>query len=86
MADIQFNEEQQYVRRSISVEQKQSFLVRLVFASGLATTEEGAQKVLLLIAVISIVLAVGIYVYSNSMGSIDKQSPLPPYLQNTYAP
>lgn len=55
MADVQFEEESQYQRSGLT-EQK-PFFIRLVFKTGLATTDRGAEYVLLAVAVFAIIVA-----------------------------
>ena len=83
MTDIQFDEEQQY-RRPAKVDKK-SFLVRLVLATGLVSTNEAAQYALLGVTVVATILAVGIFIYSGSVGSSTIQVPLPPGIPSSYA-
>lgn len=59
MDPIQYNDEPQFAQAQAS--RRQSLLVRMVLATGLASTESGAQYVLLAIAVIAAALAVAIY-------------------------
>jgi hypothetical protein len=67
MANVSFNEPQYDAARARP--QKQSLLTRLVLALGLAKTPAGAQTVLLIVAIASIVAAAGIYLMTNSPGS-----------------
>ena len=55
MADIQFDEEQQY-RQPGQVEQK-SLFIRLVLATGIVSTDKQAEYVLLGVAIVLIILA-----------------------------
>lgn len=56
MTDFQFEEERQneYVTRST---ENKSFLTRLVFATGLVSTEKQAEYILIGVAVIAIILS-----------------------------
>lgn len=58
MANIQFDEEQQY-QRSAQASQK-SLLTRLVLATGVVSTDKGVQYVLLGVAVLAVVLALSV--------------------------
>ncbi|MFA6278857.1 MAG: hypothetical protein WCS97_01060 [Candidatus Paceibacterota bacterium] len=53
--NIEFNEESQ--PQPVYQTEQKSFLTRLVFATGLASTDKGAQYVLLGIAVLATILA-----------------------------
>lgn len=55
MADIQFEEEQQFQRYG-QAEQK-PFMIRLVLSTGIVSTDKQAEYVLLGIAVVAIILA-----------------------------
>lgn len=56
MVDIQFNEEQSFSSRVNT--QRQSFLVRSVFKTGLVKTEKQAEFVLFIIVLVCIALAI----------------------------
>ncbi|GEM_PF-1528425 len=56
MADVQFEEEQQY-QQNYQTEQK-PFFIRLVFATGIVSTEKAAQYVLLGVAGAFLLIAV----------------------------
>lgn len=71
MADIQFEEEQQYQQQGQAGEQK-SFFVRLVLATGIVSTDKQAQYVLLGIAVFFVVLA---FVIPSLMQSTPRITP-----------
>lgn len=64
MSDVSFNEPTYASARPRP--QKQSLLTRLMFSVGLAKTEAGAQRVLLIIAVVAAVAAAGIYLFTNA--------------------
>lgn len=68
MTDIQFDEEPQYQPAYQRPEQK-SFLIRLVFATGLASTDRQAEQVLLGIAVFVAILAFAIPMFVGNSGS-----------------
>lgn len=69
MADISFNEPQ--YRSSLRPE-RGSFLTKLAIRTGLAKDEAGAQRALLIAAIVIAALAVGVYLYLNP-----SQTPLP---------
>lgn len=72
MADLQFNEGQEFARsRAVS---KPSFLTGLILNTGLAQTERGAQQILLGVAVICIVAA--LYVAFSSGTSVPPPNPV----------
>ena len=56
MADIQFEEEPQYQRAVLIA--KKSFLIRFVLSTGIVSSEQAANYVLLTVAVCAIVLAI----------------------------
>ena len=58
MADLQFNEEQQYARPTPT--RKPSFMTGLVMRSGLAKDEAGAQRVLLIVLVLVILAIIAV--------------------------
>lgn len=60
MPDIQFEEEQE-LRRSGAAPKSTPRLVSLVMRLGLARNEQGANAVLLIIAVVAIILAIWIF-------------------------
>lgn len=68
MADVQFEEEQQY-QQTGQVEQK-SFLVRLVLSTGVVSSDRQAEYVLLGVAAIAIITAFAIPLFfgGNSGG------------------
>ncbi|OGG41987.1 hypothetical protein A2837_02145 [Candidatus Kaiserbacteria bacterium RIFCSPHIGHO2_01_FULL_46_22] len=76
MSDMSFSEEPQYVSTEAPV--KQLFLVRLVLATGLVKTDKGAQLVLLATAVISAILAIGIFTIGTSEKEHEYVPPPPP--------
>lgn len=55
MSEISFDEEPEYVGRPREV--RQSLLIRLVFATGLVKTDQQANRVLIIIAVVAVLLA-----------------------------
>ncbi len=55
MSDIQF-EEQEYARPAAYTQSKSSALSRMVISLGLAHDDAGAQKVLLVVLVITVIL------------------------------
>lgn len=61
MAEIQFEEEQQFTRPVQAA--KPSLLVRFVYFLGLASTEAQAQRVLLIMAVVIGALAIALQVF-----------------------
>ena len=67
MSDVSFNEPT-YGPAKVRA-RKPSLLTRLVFSLGLAKTEAGAQRVLLIIALVSAGAAVGIYFFTNQPAS-----------------
>jgi len=70
MADVQY-QEPQYGGRPRSFDPKRSWLTKITINTGLAKDDEGAQRVLLILGVVMIVIAVAIWKFSGS-------SPLPP--------
>lgn len=69
MADLQFNEEQQ-LQHSEQVAEK-SFLTRLVFGTGLVSTDRQAEYVLLGIAAFLFILA---FLIPSFIGGTQKQA------------
>jgi hypothetical protein len=67
MADVSFNEPQYNSARARP--QQQSLLTRFVLSLGLAKTPAGAQTVLLIVAIVAAVAAVGIYLFTNAPSS-----------------
>lgn len=61
MADISFNEPQY---KNASRPGRGSFLSSLAIKSGLAKDEQGAQRVLLVAAILIAAFAVGVYVFA----------------------
>ncbi len=71
MADVQFNEDQEFVRSGVLPEQ--SFFVRLVLKTGLAQTKRGAEYILLSVAGVCILIAVFVFMSAgNSASSVQK--------------
>ncbi|HEY4521479.1 MAG TPA: hypothetical protein VJL57_03725 [Candidatus Paceibacterota bacterium] len=70
MADVQY-QEPQYGGRPRSFAPKRGWLTKFVIKTGLAKDDAGAQKVLLILGIVMIVIAVGVWKFSGS-------SPLPP--------
>lgn len=60
--NIQFQDNQYVGVRTASASQP-SFLVRVVYATGLATTEAAAMRVLLVAAIVAAVLAVAVAIF-----------------------
>lgn len=72
--NVSFDEEPQYTRPAYSAQPK-SFLVRLMYTLGLATTDDGAQRALLVIVGICILGAIAFWVFGPS--SNPKPPPVP---------
>ena len=70
MADLQFNEGQEYARPDL----QPSLLTRLVVQTGLVQTERGAQYVLLIVAVLCLIAAMYV-AFSSVSNSAAPQSP-----------
>lgn len=66
MADVSFNEPQY---RSVSRGNQKSAFANFVIKMGFAKTDEGAQKVLLVLAGLIVILAIGVYIYANPSSS-----------------
>ena len=66
MADVQFDEEPQY--QSALSEEENSFMVRLVFATGLAHDRRTAEYILLGVAIFATIIALYFF-FSGSGGS-----------------
>lgn len=64
MAEIQFEEEQQY-RRYVLPEQK-SFMIRLVLSTGIVSTNTAAKYILIGIVIIAILASFFIFYMSDS--------------------
>jgi hypothetical protein len=64
--NIEFEEETGGVTRPIPQSNKSSFMERLVFKTGFAKTQQGAQYVLLIIAIVCLLLA-GIALFAGGV-------------------
>jgi hypothetical protein len=62
MSNVTF-EEPEYNRNATSRPQKISFLTDLTIKTGLAKDEAGAQRVMLIVTVVVVLLAVAVYVF-----------------------
>ena len=73
MSNVEFDEEQSYVRPKPEAPHG-SAMARLVIASGLAKDEKGAERVLLIIAGLCVLLAAGVYIFGRDQGPPVPQS------------
>lgn len=64
MADVQFTEERQYAPRTASSEPRG--ITKLVIATGLATSEQGALKVLVIACILALLGAVVFFSIGDS--------------------
>lgn len=76
MEDISFNEEPRYAVPN--AQKQQSFLIRLVFATGAAKTEKGAQQVLLAIVIVATLFVAGMAAFGSSGENHEYVPPLLP--------
>jgi hypothetical protein len=71
MADIQFDEEQQF-QQGYQVEQT-PFFIRLVLATGIVSTDKQAQYLLLGLAVVAILISIYVALPSAPKATINHQ-------------
>lgn len=81
MADIQFDEEQQY-QQTRQVEQK-PFLVQLVLSTGIVSTDKQAEYMLLGFVAFAIIISFFL-LYGGSFSSRSNTAPPPPQGLNSY--
>lgn len=85
MADIQFNEEQEFSRRTAAAQTPR--FVRLVLKTGIVSTEKGANYVLLIAVVVAGILALFVIPFSlgptSSKPIINPNIPISPPMLNT---
>lgn len=85
MADVIFEDDQEgtVTRIQQPVSSRPSFLVRTIFKLGLAKTEQGAQYVLLAVAIVCIILSVIALTSAGVVQLPAKPSPLGPQAVST---
>lgn len=71
MANLQFNEEQEFTR--LNTAPRQSFLMRLAFKTGFVQTEKGAQY--LLLAVAGVFLLTALFIVFSDDSSAPQRNP-----------
>jgi len=76
---VVFNEEPEVSSRAASAASKDSFFTRLVYKTGLAKTQKGADYVLIVVAVVCFALAIGTLFAGGIVGT-PKPPPQAPQL------